>query len=79
MNTAQSCKKFNNLLKNILESFKNDDERLENVNRERFRVVNRCKSAVIDDCCRFCFLIDRNLNVIVIARLNVMHVKFIVI
>ena len=79
MRVVESCKRLNNLLKNVLECFKNNDETLEDVNRERFRVVNRCKFAVIDNFCRFCSLIDKSLNVIVIARLNVMHVRFIVI
>ena len=79
MNAAESCKRLNNLLKNVFENFKSDDERFKNVNRERFRVVDRCKFDVIDDFCRFCSLTDKCLNVIVIARLNVMHVKFIVI
>ena len=79
MNAVQSCRRLNNLLKNVFKNSESDDERLEGVNRGKLRVVDRCKFAVINDCCRFCSLTDRNLNVIVIARLNVMHVKFIVI
>ena len=79
MNAVQNCKKLDNFLKNIFKSFENDDERFKDVNRERFHVVNQCKFVVIDDFYRFCSLINRNLNVIVIVQLNVMHVKFIVI
>ena len=79
MNVVESCRKLDNLLKNVLENFKNDDERFENINREKLCVINRCKFAIINDFCRFCFLINKDLNIIVIARLNVMHIKFIVI
>ena len=40
MNIAQNCKRLDNLLKNIFKNFKNDDEKLEDVNRERLRVVD---------------------------------------
>ena len=79
MNAAENCRRLDNLLKDVLKSFENDDEKLENVNRERLRAVNRCKFIIIDDFCRFCSLTDRDLSVIVIARLNVMHVRFIII
>ena len=79
MNVVKSYKRFDNLLKNILEIFENDDKRLRRINRERFCIVDRCKFAVINDCCKFCFMTDKDLNVIIIVRLNVMHVKFIII
>ena len=79
MNIAKSCKRFNNLLKDVFENFENDDKRFKNVNRGRFHVVDRCKFIIINDFCRFCFLIDKDLSVIVIIRLNIMHVRFIVI
>ena len=79
MNVAKNCKRLDNLLKNVLENFESDDKKLEDVNRENFRVINWCKFAVIDNYCKFYFMIDRSLNVIVIIRLNVMHVEFIVI
>ena len=67
MNAAENCKKLINLLKDVFKNFKNDDERFESVNCERFRAVNQCKFIVIDDFCKFYSLIDKNLNVIVIA------------
>ena len=79
INTAESCKKLNNFLKNVFKSFKSNDKRFRKINREKLRIVDQCKFIVIDDCCRFCFMTDKNLNVIIIVRLNVMHVKFIVI
>ena len=79
MNDAENCKRFNNLLKNILKNFKSNDERFEDVNREKLRAINQCKFIIINDFYKFYFLINKNLNVIVIARLNVIHVKFIII
>ena len=56
MNAVQSCERFDNLLKHIFKSFKNNDEKFKNVNREKLRVVDRCKFVVIDDYYKFYFL-----------------------
>ena len=55
INIVQNCKKLDNLLKNVLENFKYNDERFENVNRERLRVVDRYKFIIINNFCKFCF------------------------